>query len=97
MARPRYPSDGRPRIPSEEERRRDRSRKQSEYYRAKHPGAREHRPATVGATACNEYIYSHDEFEFLKAMMEFKSRTGKQFPTLTEVFHVLLSLGYRKP
>jgi hypothetical protein len=53
--------------------------------------------AGTGATSCNEYIYSPDELEFLKAMMDHKARTGKQFPTLTEIFHVLLSLGYRKP
>jgi hypothetical protein len=99
MARPRYPSDDRPRIPSEEERREERNRKQAAYYRSRHPGVPDYRPdgAKFGATACNDYIYSPDELEFLKAMMDHKVRTGKQFPTLTEIFHVLLSLGYRKP
>lgn len=92
-ARRRYPSDDRPRIPSEEARLR-RNERQRRKYREAHPGAR---TPTVGATSCNEYDYSTDEFEFLKAMMDYQSRTGKRFPTLTEIFHVLLSLGYRKP
>jgi hypothetical protein len=99
MARPRYPSDDRPRIPGDDERRELQRRRQAACYRSKHPGAKEYRPAEAkfGATSCNEYIYSPDELEFLKAMMDHKARTGKQFPTLTEIFHVLLSLGYRKP
>lgn len=84
------------RFPSDEERRKSNERRRREY-RENHPTAGEYRPPPIGATACNEYIYSSEELEFLKAMMEYQSRTGKRFPTFTEIFHVLLSLGYRKP
>jgi hypothetical protein len=40
--------------------------------------------------------YSDEEREFLIAMDAFKRENRKPFPTWQEVFHVLLSLGYRK-
>jgi hypothetical protein len=41
--------------------------------------------------------YSLDEMEFLQAMQEYKRRSGRMFPTWSEVLEVLRSLGYRKP
>ncbi|QDV33808.1 hypothetical protein [Tautonia plasticadhaerens] len=41
--------------------------------------------------------YSPEEMEFLRAMQEYKRRSGRMFPTWSEVLEVLLSLGYRKP
>jgi len=37
-----------------------------------------------------------ENLEFLQAMDEFKRRTGKAFPTWTEILDILKSLGYRK-
>lgn len=41
--------------------------------------------------------YSPEEMEFLRAMQEYKRRSGRMFPTWSEVLEVLMSLGYRKP
>ncbi|SIO37512.1 hypothetical protein SAMN05444166_4197 [Singulisphaera sp. GP187] len=40
--------------------------------------------------------YSGDEWEFMRAIEDFKRVTGRKFPTWAEVFRVLLSLGYKK-
>lgn len=40
--------------------------------------------------------YTADEIEFIRAMDTFMKRTGKRFPTFTEVLAVAKSLGYRK-
>ncbi|SIO08067.1 hypothetical protein SAMN05444166_2348 [Singulisphaera sp. GP187] len=36
------------------------------------------------------------ESEFMQAMQEYKKRSGRMFPTWSEVLEVLQSLGYRK-
>ena len=36
------------------------------------------------------------ETEFMLAMDEYKRRTGRRFPTCSEVLAVAISLGYRK-
>ncbi|WP_199756728.1 hypothetical protein [Tautonia sociabilis] len=41
--------------------------------------------------------YSSDEMEFIRAMQEYKRRSGRMFPTWSEVLEVLRSLGYEKP
>ncbi len=43
-----------------------------------------------------EKQYTDDELEFMNAMQEFKSRTGRPFPTHGEVLKVAFGLGYRK-
>lgn len=43
-----------------------------------------------------ERDYSHDEVEFMNAMAEYKRRSGRMFPTWSEVLEVLGDLGYRK-
>jgi hypothetical protein len=40
--------------------------------------------------------YSDEEREFLRAMDAYMARTGRRFPALTEVFAVLVGLGYRR-
>jgi hypothetical protein len=37
------------------------------------------------------------ELEFMGAMEAYKQRSGRLFPTWSEVFEVLRSLGYRRP
>lgn len=49
----------------------------------------------VDPTTC-ERDYGPDEIEFMKAMDEYKRRSGRQFPTWSEVLEVVRSLGYRK-
>ncbi len=43
-----------------------------------------------------EKQYSPDELEFMNAMQQFKTRTGKAFPTYGEVLQVALQLGYSR-
>lgn len=45
----------------------------------------------------SEVDYSADEVEFLRAMDAYKRRTGRQFPTWSEVLDVVRDLGYCKP
>ncbi|MGQ9590203.1 MAG: hypothetical protein ACUVYA_07905 [Planctomycetota bacterium] len=37
-----------------------------------------------------------EELEFVKAIERFKAKTGKAFPSWTEVLRVLKDLGYKK-
>jgi hypothetical protein len=49
----------------------------------------------VDPTTC-ERDYSKAELEFMQAMHEYKQRSGRMFPTWSEVLEVLRSLGYQK-
>jgi hypothetical protein len=49
----------------------------------------------VDPTTC-ERDYSQAELEFMLAMNEYKQKSGRMFPTWSEVLEVLLSLGYEK-
>lgn len=49
----------------------------------------------IDPTTC-ERDYSGDEIEFMKAMDDYKRRSGRQFPTWSEVLEVLRDIGYRK-
>ena len=49
----------------------------------------------IDPTTC-ERDYSPDEIEFMGAMDEYKRRSGRMFPTCSEVLEVLKSLGYGK-
>jgi hypothetical protein len=49
----------------------------------------------VDPTTC-ERDYDDRELEFLRAMEEYKRRSGRMFPTWTEVLEVLIGLGYQK-
>jgi hypothetical protein len=50
----------------------------------------------VDPTTC-ERDYSAAEGEFMQAMQEYKQRSGRMFPTWSEVLEVLRGLGYEKP
>jgi hypothetical protein len=50
----------------------------------------------VDPTTC-ERDYSQAELEFMLAMNEYKLKSGRMFPTWSEVLEVLHSLGYEKP
>jgi hypothetical protein len=43
-----------------------------------------------------EREYSTEEWEFMLAMQEYKQRSGRMFPTWSEVLEVLRDLGYEK-
>jgi hypothetical protein len=49
----------------------------------------------VDPTTC-ERDYSRAELEFMMAMNEYKKRSGRNFPTWSEVLEVLRALGYEK-
>ncbi|QEH34297.1 hypothetical protein OJF2_28320 [Aquisphaera giovannonii] len=49
----------------------------------------------VDPTTC-ERDYSAAETEFMQAMQEYKQRSGRMFPTWSEVLEVLQGLGYQK-
>lgn len=49
----------------------------------------------IDPTTC-ERDYKPDEIEFMQAMDDYKRRSGRQFPTWSEVLEVLRDLGYRK-
>ena len=44
----------------------------------------------------SEREYTDAEMEFMMAMNEYKRRSGRMFPTWSEVLEVLQSLGYEK-
>jgi len=49
----------------------------------------------IDPTTC-ERDYSADEIEFMKAMDDYKRKSGRQFPTWSEVLEVVRSLGYKR-
>jgi hypothetical protein len=49
----------------------------------------------VDPTTC-ERDYTRAELEFMQAMQEYKHRSGRMFPTWSEVLEVLRGLGYEK-
>ncbi len=49
----------------------------------------------IDPTTC-ERDYKDEEIEFMMAIDDYKRRSGRQFPTWSEVLEVLRDLGYRK-
>ncbi len=49
---------------------------------------------TAGLLAASDY--TDEEFQFLRAIEDFKREQRRPFPTWSEVLGVLLSLGYKK-
>jgi hypothetical protein len=49
----------------------------------------------IDPTTC-ERDYTPEEIEFMGAMDEYKRRSGRMFPTCSEVLEVLKGLGYEK-
>ena len=44
----------------------------------------------------SERDYTEAELQFMQAMQDYKKRSGRMFPTWSEVLEVLKSLGYQK-
>ena len=63
--------------------------------RAGDPRRKAQRRREIDPTTC-ERDYSLDEVEFMNAMDTYKRRSGRPFPTWSEVLEVVRSLGYRK-
>ncbi|MBW3540624.1 MAG: hypothetical protein KY476_10160 [Planctomycetes bacterium] len=59
------------------------------------PRRKQERRRQIDPTTC-ERDYSEDEVEFMRSMDEYKRKSGRQFPTWSEVLEVLYSMGYRK-
>jgi len=55
--------------------------------------AKVQRRRQIDPTTC-ERDYSLDEVEFMNAMDEYKRKSGRMFPTCSEVLEVIRSLGY---
>ena len=49
----------------------------------------------IDPTTC-EREYSDAEIEFMQALDDYKRRSGRMFPTCSEILEVLADLGYRK-
>lgn len=56
---------------------------------------RQDRRRQIDPTTC-ERDYSDGEIEFMRAMDDYKRKSGRPFPTWSEVLEVIMSLGYRK-
>ena len=46
-------------------------------------------------TACERDLIAAEQ-EFIRAMQDYKEKSGRMFPTWSEVLEVLRGLGYRK-
>ena len=57
--------------------------------------AKVERRRQIDPTTC-ERDYSENEVDFMRAMDDYKRRSGRQFPTWSEVLEVIHSLGYRR-
>ena len=57
------------------------------------PRRKVERRRQIDPTTC-ERDYSLQEVEFMKAMDDYKRRSGRSFPTWSEVLEVVRSLGY---
>jgi hypothetical protein len=47
----------------------------------------------IDPTTC-ERDYEPDELDFMRAMDDYKRRSGRMFPTCSEILEVIRSLGY---
>lgn len=50
-----------------------------------------------GKRSINQYDLEADVLEFINAINRFKARSGRAFPTWSEVLGILRDLGYQKP
>jgi len=64
--------------------------------RRKTPRRKVERRRLIDPTTC-ERDYSVEEVEFMKAMDDYKRKSGRMFPTWSEVLEVVRGLGYVKP
>jgi hypothetical protein len=74
-------------------------RKPSDRRKADMPVAVERRKTQrrrqIDPTTC-ERDYSNDEIEFMQALDEYKRKSGRMFPTCSEILEVIRALGYEK-
>lgn len=49
----------------------------------------------IDPTTC-EREYTDEEIEFMRAMDEYKRKSGRMFPTWSEVLEVVRGLGYKR-
>jgi hypothetical protein len=59
--------------------------------------ARVRRNGVPGFGDSNDRVMADDEWEFCRAVEEFRGRTHIRYPTLSQYLHVLKGLGYHKP
>jgi hypothetical protein len=64
--------------------------------RRKSPRRKVERRRMIDPTTC-ERDYTVDEIEFMRAMDEYKRKSGRMFPTWSEVLEVVRGLGYARP
>lgn len=64
--------------------------------RRKSPRRKVERRRMIDPTTC-ERDYTIDEIEFMRAMDDYKRKSGRMFPTWSEVLEVVRGLGYAKP
>lgn len=64
--------------------------------RRKTPRRKVERRRLIDPTTC-ERDYSVEEIEFMRAMDDYKRKSGRMFPTWSEVLEVVRELGYVKP
>lgn len=64
--------------------------------RRKGPRRKVERRRMIDPTTC-ERDYTDDEVEFMKAMDDYKRKSGRPFPTWSEVLEVIRALGYNRP
>jgi len=78
-------------------RRNDRRSEQdeAEASQVKTPRRKKQRRRHIDPTTC-ERDYTNDEVDFMRAMDDYKRKSGRQFPTWSEVLEVLHSMGYRR-
>ncbi len=55
------------------------------------------RPTPANSTGDHSQSHSDAELEFMAAIQEYKARSGRMFPTWSEVLEVLREIGYQKP
>ena len=60
--------------------------------RRRGPGRR----LTEDRKSAEEGQMSDEQFEFLKAIEEYKRQNNRQFPTWTEVLEIIKALGYQR-
>ncbi len=63
--------------------------------RRQEPRRKVARRRQIDPTTC-ERDYTEPEIEFMHAMDEYKRRSGRMFPTCSEILEVIGELGYRK-
>ncbi|MFM1997543.1 MAG: hypothetical protein RLZZ111_1930 [Planctomycetota bacterium] len=63
---------------------------------SRRPAGRAARRRLVDPTTC-ERDYLPEEVEFMQAVEAYKRRSGRMFPTCSELLEVLRELGYARP